>query len=74
LEEFLTPTIASAARGEAPLFNQTPGLTRRGWQFVLFGNKVDILEQTRRQFDPAGRLLNAYFREMLGSAAATRRK
>ena len=49
-----------------PLLNQTPGLNAnivRG----AYGNKVQILEDTRRQYDPNNRLLNAYFRDLLSS-------
>jgi FAD/FMN-containing dehydrogenase len=55
-------------RGGRPLFNQTPGLTR-AMAVKAFGDKLVVLEDARRQYDPTGRLLNAYFREMLGSPA-----
>jgi FAD/FMN-containing dehydrogenase len=53
-------------RGGTPLFNQTPQLTR---PIVVkaFGDRLQVLENTRRQYDPTGRLLNAYFRDLLAS-------
>ncbi len=53
-------------RGGIPLLNQTPRLTR---PIVLkaFGDKLKVLDETRRQYDPNGRLLNPYFRDLLGS-------
>ena len=53
-------------RGGIPLLNQTPRLTRA---IVLkaFGDRLQVLESTRRQYDPNGRLLNAYFRGLLAS-------
>ncbi len=52
-------------RNGRPLPNQTPGLTRAMLQ-KAYGDKLTILEDTRRQYDPADRLLNGYFRELLG--------
>lgn len=53
-------------RGGIPLLNQTPRLTRA---IVLkaFGDRLQVLENTRRQYDPDGRLLNAYFRGLIAS-------
>ncbi len=53
-------------RGGVPLLNQTPRLTRA---IVLkaFGDQLKVLEQTRRQYDPNGRLLSPYFRDLLDS-------
>ena len=51
-------------RNGKPLPNQTPGLTPamlRG----AYGEKLTTLENTRKQYDPNDRLLNAYFRELL---------
>src|ERR1019366_8960450 len=46
-------------RNGRPVLNQTcaltPALARKA-----FGNRLDTLEQTRKQYDPSGRLLNAY--------------
>lgn len=55
----------SVARGGKPLFNQTPALTREQVR-RCFGSRVDEFNATRLRLDPEGRLLNAYFREMLG--------
>jgi FAD/FMN-containing dehydrogenase len=47
-----------------PLPNQTPGLTAamlRG----AYGDKLTLLENTRKQYDPGDRLLNDYFRTLL---------
>ena len=54
-------------RGGKPLFNQTPVLTRE-MAVKAFGDRLKVLEDTRRWYDPNGRLLNSYFQEMLGSA------
>ncbi|MES1257617.1 MAG: FAD-binding oxidoreductase [Acidobacteriota bacterium] len=54
-------------RGGVPLPNQTPHLTRP-ILLKAFGDKVKTLEESRRQYDPQGRLLNAYFRDLFGSA------
>jgi len=35
-----------------------------------FGARLGVIEEARREYDPHGRLLNAYFRELLGSGAA----
>jgi FAD/FMN-containing dehydrogenase len=55
-------------RGGRPLFNQTPGLTRK-MAVAAFGDRLSALEATRAQYDPHRRLLNAYFAEMFGSEA-----
>ncbi len=52
-------------RNGKPLLNQTPGLTPAMVQ-KAYGNKLAILENTRTQYDPANRLLNDYFRTLLG--------
>jgi FAD/FMN-containing dehydrogenase len=56
-------------RGGIPLMNQTPGLTRA---IVLkaYGDKLQELEKTGRQYDPTGRLLTPYFRDLLGSQSS----
>jgi FAD/FMN-containing dehydrogenase len=52
-------------RNGKPLLNQTPGLTPAMVQ-KAYGDKLAILENTRKQYDPANRLLNDYFRTLLG--------
>ncbi len=47
-----------------PLFNQTPDLTAAIVQ-KAFGARLQVLADTRKQFDPGGRLLNDYFRALL---------
>jgi FAD/FMN-containing dehydrogenase len=54
-------------RGGVPLMNQTFGLTRAMVQNAL-GDRLQAFAQARQAFDPAGRLLNDYFRNMLTSA------
>ena len=51
-------------RGGFPLLNQTARLTR---PIVVkaFGDRLEIIAETRRHYDPAGRLLSNYFRELL---------
>jgi FAD/FMN-containing dehydrogenase len=55
-----------SGRNGQPVLNQTcaltPALARKA-----FGGRIDTLEQTRKQYDPAGRLLNAYLRGILSS-------
>ncbi len=51
-------------RNGKPLLNQTPGLTA----VILrkaYGDKLNILEATRKKYDPNNRLLNDYFRKLL---------
>jgi FAD/FMN-containing dehydrogenase len=57
-------------RGGSPLINQTPGLTREHVERA-FGDRLRVLDEHRRRFDPDDRLLSEYFRELLpvGSAA-----
>jgi FAD/FMN-containing dehydrogenase len=53
-------------RGGIPLFNQTYGITRAlAWK--AFGDRLKDFEETRKSFDPGGRLLNDYFRDILSS-------
>lgn len=52
-------------RNGMPLLNQTPGLTPAIVQ-KAYGGKLAILESTRKQYDPNNRLLNDYFRTLLG--------
>ncbi len=51
-------------RGGRPLPNQTPGLTAAMLKNA-YGDKLTLLENTRRQYDPTNRLLNDYFRVLL---------
>ena len=55
-----------SGRGGIPLLNQTPRLTR-AMVLKAFGDQVGVIEETRRQYDPKGRLLSPYFRDLLGS-------
>jgi hypothetical protein len=58
-------------QGGIPLMNQTFGLTRDLAQKAL-GDRLKTFAETRQSFDPGGRLLNDYFRDLLavtGSAA-----
>lgn len=50
--------------GGKPLFNQTWGLKPHQVRRA-FGDRVDRFEEYRRRFDPADRMLNPYFRELL---------
>lgn len=54
-------------RGGVPLMNQTFGLTRAMVQKAL-GDRLQTFAQARQTYDPGGRLLNDYFRDMLVSA------
>ena len=51
-------------RNAKPLPNQTPGLTAAMLR-KAYGDKLTTLENTRKQYDPSGRLLNDYFRTLL---------
>ncbi|HEY3626315.1 MAG TPA: FAD-binding oxidoreductase [Terracidiphilus sp.] len=52
------------ARNARPLPNQTPGLTAAMLRNA-YGDKLTVLENTRKQYDPNDRLLNNYFRDLL---------
>lgn len=54
-------------RGGIPLMNQTFGLTRAMVQKTL-GDRLLTFAQARQTFDPGGRLLNDYFRDLLAPA------
>lgn len=56
-------------RGGVPLMNQTFGLTRAMVQKAL-GDRLQAFAQARQTFDPNGRLLNDYFRDLLAGADA----
>jgi D-arabinono-1,4-lactone oxidase len=51
-------------RNGKPVLNQTSALTPELAK-KAFGSRLATLEQTRKQYDPSGRLLNAYFRGIL---------
>lgn len=53
--------------GGVPLLNQTGQLTRAQVERA-FGDRLTRFDARRRAFDPADRLLNPYFEELLGSA------
>jgi FAD/FMN-containing dehydrogenase len=64
-EDFLTSYNQFCSdRNGRPLLNQTPGLTPAILQ-KAYGDKLATLSATRKQYDPQGRLLNAYFRDLL---------
>jgi hypothetical protein len=65
-EQFLIAYNDFCSRhGGLPLFNQSNSLTR--WQVEkAFGDHLDIFESYRKRFDPAERLLNGYFKQLLG--------
>jgi FAD/FMN-containing dehydrogenase len=50
-----------------PLLNQTPRLTRAQAQKAL-GSRLTRFAAARKQYDPNGRLLNDYFRDLLAEA------
>jgi FAD/FMN-containing dehydrogenase len=52
-------------RGGTPLFNQTYGLTPAMVR-KAYGDRLTAFAQARKHFDPGDRLLNDYFRGLLG--------
>jgi FAD/FMN-containing dehydrogenase len=54
-----------SAHDGVPLLNQTFGLTRTIVQ-KAFGDRLDAIAKTRKLYDPDNRLLNDYFRDLLG--------
>jgi FAD/FMN-containing dehydrogenase len=54
-------------QGGIPLWNQTPQLTRAQAQKAL-GQRLTQFAAARKTYDPGGRLLNDYFRDMLSEA------
>ncbi len=54
-----------SAHGGIPLFNQTDAITPAQVQAAL-GDRLKTFAAARQVYDPNGRLLNAYFRDMLG--------
>jgi len=70
-EAFLTAYNEFCSRHHGtPLFNQTNLLTRDQVR-TAFGDRLETFEGFRRRYDPHGRLVNPYFRELLGSGAAS---
>ncbi|RKS80331.1 FAD/FMN-containing dehydrogenase [Motilibacter peucedani] len=55
--------------GGVPLFNQTNFLTREQVD-KAFGSRIEQFDAHRRRYDPGGRLLNDYFRELIASPGA----
>ncbi len=50
-----------------PLFNQTDEITPAQVQQAL-GDRLKTFAAARQNYDPNGRLLNAFFREMLSAS------
>lgn len=68
-QDFLTAyNDFSSANGGIPLFNQTDGITPAQMQRAL-GDRLKKFAAARSTFDPAERLLNNYFRNMLSDTA-----
>ena len=64
--EFLTAyNEFCSGHGGIPMFNQTDGITRAQIERGL-GDRLKTFAEARKAYDPKDRLLNAYFREMLG--------
>jgi hypothetical protein len=56
-----------SSHGGFPLINQTESFTRE--QAVkAYGTRLDTLAKARKKFDPEGRLLTPYFKDLLGIA------
>ncbi len=53
-----------SARNGIPILNQTPKLTAALMK-KPYGDKLTLLDATRKKYDPGDRLLNAYFRQFL---------
>lgn len=56
-----------SAHGGIPLFNQTDEITPAQVQQAL-GDRLKAFAAARQNYDPNGRLLNAYFRDMLSDS------
>ncbi|GAC1410665.1 MAG: hypothetical protein NVSMB60_32350 [Mycobacterium sp.] len=54
-----------SAHGGAPLLNQTPQLTPAHVR-QAFGDRIERFRPYQERFDPDGRMLNDYFRDLLG--------
>ena len=68
--EFLTAyNQFCTAHGGIPLFNQTDGITPAQVRQAL-GGRLTAFASARQSYDPSGRLLNPYFRDMLGISDA----
>jgi hypothetical protein len=55
----------SSDHGGVPLLNQTKGITRQQVEKAL-GARWQAFAQARKTYDPEGRLLSAFFRDLLG--------
>jgi hypothetical protein len=55
--------------GGIPLFNQTDAITPAQVR-KAFGSRLATLSAARAHFDPSGRFLSPYFREMLAAPSA----
>jgi len=56
-----------AERNGVPLLNQTFGVTAAIAQ-KAFGNRLNVLAEIRKSYDPGGRLLNDYFKQLFTTA------
>ncbi len=56
----------SSGQGGIPLFNQTYGITPAQAQ-KAWGDRLKAFAAARQTYDPEGRLLNDYFRDLLGN-------
>jgi hypothetical protein len=66
-EQFLTAyNQFSSGQGGIPLFNQTNGITPAMAQ-KAWGDRLKVFAAARQSYDPNGRLLNNYFRDLLAS-------
>ena len=57
-------------RNGVPLLNQTWGVTRKIAE-IAYGERLDIMAEARQMYDPDGRLLNDYFRELFALRTST---
>jgi FAD/FMN-containing dehydrogenase len=65
-EEFLAAYNQFCSdRNGVPLLNQTFGLTPAIVQ-KAYGDRWTTMQATRKQYDPGDRLLNDYFRKLMG--------
>jgi hypothetical protein len=66
-EEFLDAyNELSSSQGGTPLFNQTARVTAAQGQKGL-GDRLKVFAKTRTTYDPQNRLLNGFFRDLLGA-------
>ena len=66
--EFLTEyNKFCSERYGVPLLNQTWGVTREMAERV-YGDRLETMAATQKQFDPEGRMLNQYFRDLFRPA------